>query len=112
MKISTYELLAIAEHAGIDEEDVRTDYSGRGMFGSSCVGIVGAVGDLARFVFALGMHSTLALTEEEPAWDEWSDVREDSMGTATIFYFPQVEAAVPDGHRSSDHDWLMGRSRP
>lgn len=42
---------AIAD-AGLDPEALRTDYSGRGMNGRECVGVVGTMPELFRF----GVH--------------------------------------------------------
>lgn len=65
-----------------------TDYSGRGMFGGNCVGVVlSGTGDFAALVICV----TEAMGADW-AWDLFSKVRSDSMGYSTIYYFPGVTA--------------------
>ena len=69
-------------------ESVQTDYSGRGMYGAKCFGIV--TDDPFRVVgsmsMALGMedHYDLAI-------DLYSNTCTDNMGLSKIVYFPDVE---------------------
>ena len=66
------------------EGSVRTDYSGRGMYGDSCVGIVAS--DLLELGAAISR-----LVEDEELRDELiSNSRTDSMGYDTIAYWPRV----------------------
>ena len=59
--------------------EIRTDYSGRGMFGDTCVGIVlKDEGDL--FQFARLLDDDLAELLDNPRWD--------SMGLREIAYWP------------------------
>lgn len=60
------------------------DYSGRGMFGQKCFGIVGGIGDLVTFM--------MELVKEEPdlAQEMASYIQHDSMGLDSIYYFPDV----------------------
>lgn len=78
--------------AGIDEDDFRDDYSGRGMYGKTCFGIVGTASDFALFCAAVGWCAREALMND---WDWVGNVRSDSMGRSTIWYWPgvQVEGA-------------------
>jgi hypothetical protein len=76
--------------------DVRVDYSGRGMYGRKCFGIVGYPSDLAHFLTRLPLY--LAEDEGEPVInvvndvvDEWMQLSWDSMGQQTIFYWPSVQ---------------------
>lgn len=80
------------------EEDVRTDYSGRGMYGRTCLGYTG--GSLVEFVAAVA----LVLVEDDPhadddAWTllekiaEIGDGYEDSMGRGRITYWPGLTVA-------------------
>jgi hypothetical protein len=76
-------------------DDVRTEYSGRGMYGSNCLGIV--TGDSG---FSLA-QTLMEAREEADEADE--DVRElldamlsreprtDSMGLDTIYYWPGIQ---------------------
>jgi hypothetical protein len=80
-----------------DEEDFRTDYSGRGMFGASCLGIV-----VGTSGFASGILFAQAVTEynEDTDLDDFLDLDwfsgsySDFMGRSTIIYWPSV---VVDG---------------
>lgn len=84
------------------EFDFRSDYSGRGMYGATCIGFVID----SQSVMALGIAIAHALDEVARlerlrASDDESDVdelaaafargvREDSMGLQSIVYFPGI----------------------
>ena len=58
--------------------DYRSDYSGRGMFGSTCVGIVGPdIMEIEDACKAAGITS-----------DTWYD----NMGIQYIVYFPKIKS--------------------
>ncbi len=91
IKITQEELDRALHLAELDEDDVRRDYSGRGMFGGSCLGFVGSTAQIARSV------PSLAIVLGGPEHDEndralgiAARAREDSMGLRTIIYFPDV----------------------
>lgn len=64
--------------------EIVTDYSGRGMFGAECVGIIlENEGDL--FTFARLFDDDLAELLGNPRWD--------SMGLREIAYWPDCAAA-------------------
>lgn len=71
-----------------DEIDrvIRTDYSGRAMYGSSCFGLVlQDAGEVASVLV------TLSHLEGYDRWDVQElarSMRTDNMGLSTIFYFP------------------------
>lgn len=71
-------------------EVVRTDYSGRSMYGESCFGLVLRNDDAFGDIYAL----VRALVDKGVLEDDYEDVemvramREDSMGLGTIYYFP------------------------
>jgi hypothetical protein len=46
-------ILNALRDADMSADDLRMDYSGRGMYGSDCFGIVGDVQDLALFMVAI-----------------------------------------------------------
>lgn len=75
-----------------DDEDGNvswsTDYSGRGMYGDNCVGVV-LSGDSA---FASLVICVVEAMGADWAYDLFSKVRTDSMGYSTIYYFPGVTA--------------------
>ena len=62
--------------------EVRRDYSGRGMYGATCIGFVS---DLSAMVIAKKLVQFGGAEFVESA-------REDSMGLATIYYWPDVKA--------------------
>lgn len=84
-----------------DEEvgaQVRDDYSGRGMYGTTCIGVV--IGDL-RFLPAITAELAYIVGELAPSDDItalteflWELPTEtDSMGRSTIVYWPNVRIA-------------------
>lgn len=94
--ISRASLEALPEY---DEEDVRTDYSGRSMYGGTCLGYTGS--DIVLFTFHLAVELVRADMseddEEEPdlyaveeKLGEIGNGRSDSMGRGVIFYWPHV----------------------
>jgi hypothetical protein len=82
-------------------EDVRTDYSGRGMYGSECFGIVS---DGSGWTLAQSLSEMLADAREAEYYDLEADLetlleREpttDSMAFDTIFYWPNVRVSEED----------------
>lgn len=64
------------------DSDVRTDYSGRGMYGDRCLGFVIDVPDVLVGV------ALATVLDENDAWEIARDARIDSMGRSTIIYFP------------------------
>lgn len=74
--------------AGLDPDDaIRPDYSGRGMFGDTCFGLVyDEPREAYRFLIALARE--LDLDTVEDMLD--TGVRQGSMGLGTIAYFPRV----------------------
>jgi hypothetical protein len=81
------------------EEDVelRESYSGRGMYGKSCFGLVG------RNVASIGMKLTAYLADSDEldlAVSLAKCANQDSMGMEGIIYFPGFE--WPTSEESSD----------
>lgn len=80
-------LRGIAFEAGLDpDESIRTDYSGRGMYGKQCVAFdLEAIADL----FSLG-----GAVQAECGADVMADFagrcRTDSMGMGMVAYFPGI----------------------
>jgi len=70
---------------------VRTDYSGRYMYGETCVGVVGTPGALAAFVALI----TRRLDDQELDTDWLGRMRQDHMGLSDIWYWPGVTASKP-----------------
>lgn len=89
-----------AAYAG-SEVDVRS-YSGRGMYGRSCLGVVCSLQLLLDIVFEFGK------TGEE---FNLGSVKSDSMGCDTIYYWPDIpfdesltSDGDPDGLREYEDD--------
>jgi hypothetical protein len=81
--------LAVNMYGG---EDTRIrSYSGRGMYGKSCVGIVcNSVGTIARLI-AYATVEACTSDEGEDFADAVSGMHTDSMGSSIIFYWPSQE---------------------
>jgi hypothetical protein len=73
----------------LDEVDVRTDYSGRGMYGATCFGLVVDKTDL---LVGLALGQVLEGLGED-AFEVLSNARTDNMGYDTIIYFPGYNLA-------------------
>lgn len=76
---------------------IRSDYSGRGMFGQECFGIVAnSIGKVVA--------SILRNIDDPDVIEEFAGVLEnlhsDSMGLSSIFYFPNFEFGEEE-----DDDW-------
>lgn len=70
--------------------DLRTDYSGRGMFGRECVGFDTSRGALN---FGLDLAKELVVHGKDgmELLDELGTGREDNMGRDYIYYFPDIQ---------------------
>lgn len=63
---------------------IHPDYSGRGMYGASCLGV-----SVERIE---GFELGVALGQSNLDVDDW-DCRSDSLGLGTIYYWPNVKIA-------------------
>jgi len=84
-------LLGVAADADIEPENLRWDYSGRGMYGRECFGIVGRMSDYTRFIVALTQWEDGSELAGDYAWELADRVSTDNMAYDTIFYFPGVK---------------------
>ena len=83
MNITEYDAEAIADNA---EATLYPDYSGRGMYGSQCVGFSVRGGNAeARVTKAIIRSLDDAFADEM-----LSALRTDSLGLGTIVYFPGI----------------------
>jgi hypothetical protein len=75
--------------AGLDEDCVRTNYSGRAMYGKDCFGLVhGSIGELLLLI--------VALADRGVEMEFVNSARSDNMGLDMITYFPGTTlAGVP-----------------
>jgi hypothetical protein len=80
-----------------DADDIRTDYSGRGMYGRTCLGYTGS--DVVLFAFRLAVEAAKADMEDGDEPDLFTvedylmtlgEPTSDSMGRGAIFYWPGV----------------------
>lgn len=77
------------------EDAARWDYSGRGMYGRSCFGIIGTMEDYSNFL--LGLVGVFYDQTEDIDQAQYlaglfgSTVRTDSMAYDTIYYFPSIK---------------------
>lgn len=80
---------SVADNIGIDYDDYRTEYSGRGMYGASCFAIVTSDSSWA-------LHRSISENHEgdDPSVDEAVEYlldhepRVDSMGVDYVYYWP------------------------
>lgn len=88
--ITKEEVIEALEDAGLDEENIRWDYSGRGMFNETCFGFTGSDSDLIQFAIYLAR-----LTPGRDLY--WmSNFRSDSLGMDTIYYWPGISFEEDD----------------
>lgn len=114
VSINSSTLYDIADAAGLDSGDaVRLDYSGRGMYGDTCVGITGSIGDLLGFVREVTKRNEYNEAHDEQGeeadaireFSRWiEDVSTDSMGYDSIFYWTNVSCSDPE-NAVQDSDW-------
>lgn len=73
------------------EIDVRPNYSGRGMMGNTCVGFVTDKPFAMGYVLGMVAQAVETETGDLPDWHDIviAGAREDSMGYATIVYWPR-----------------------
>lgn len=79
------------------------NYSGRGMMGSKCFGIIGEFRNLGSFI----SESIVGLISREVETDDWileddifKDMHMDSMGKEIIFYWPNLVIDRPEDYNS------------
>lgn len=97
MEINKRDLIDFLYAADVDpDEDVRWNYSGRGMYGRTCFGIVGKLDDLLKFVYFCGVTDGIEQENDRESIfaDMMSGVCSDSMGYDTIYYWPELVVLV------------------
>lgn len=97
MKITRDDIDTAASWCDFDpEEDVRTDYSGRGMYGRTCIGFTGE----NPTVFVTALVSAALVREQGDGVTVWDTVEalgdlgragSDSMGLDRITYWPGLQ---------------------
>lgn len=71
--------------------EFRDDYSGRGMYGKICVGIVGDFNPLWLVLCLADVIRDSVTDDDICAEDFLGEPRQDSMGKQIIVYFPKLE---------------------
>lgn len=93
MKASHSTVMEAVFQAGLDEDSVREDYSGRYMYGRTAFGIVGSWQDFGQFLIELA-------TQHVDGYDLASEfnqrLRVDDMANEYIFYFPGITLVEKD----------------
>lgn len=96
--ISKQDLIGAIESCPFDVTGVRMNYSGRFMYGRTCLGIVGDPSDLVLFV----QHVVPGIPELEDV-DLSSDLRSDNMGLKMIYYWPDIRV-IDDSEALKEND--------
>lgn len=93
LTITTDQLDQLENQMDLDvAEEVRTDYSGRGMYGRTCLGYTGG----AAMEFIANVALLLLSPDDDDPWDlvqqlaEIGEGRQDSMGIGRIVYWPSI----------------------
>ncbi|MFJ5532483.1 hypothetical protein [Streptomyces sp. NPDC093261] len=73
------------DQAELDEDALYEGYSGRGMFGEKCFGIVGNMTTFARFIVGIAAQDYEGAEMAQLLADA---VSSDNMGYDSIYYFP------------------------
>ncbi len=89
MKLNQEQLDLLQHFCDEHDYEFRKDYSGRGMYGKTCIGFVIDINP-----FELALDLVQFLNEHDPLLIEYlrdrSDCRQDSMGRDTIIYFQNL----------------------
>lgn len=85
------DLLAALNEVDLPTESIISDYSGRAMYGSTCLGII-VTGPADIMRFTLGLESVLS---DDDILHILEDVRTDNLGLDTVLYMPRVTVGDP-----------------
>lgn len=103
MKLDSNQLELLETFANDNDYNLRTDYSGRGMYGKTCIGFDT---DRGQNLFSLGIDLARFLTENKE-YDlleafQNTTINIDSMGMGQIVYFPRMEIEIDKEDDFSD----------
>lgn len=87
---------AAYESDDFDPDNLRYDYSGRAMYGRTCLAIVGEFRDLGAFMATVITQLYKDHEDLEIPTRAWGDLRQDSMGLQSVFYWPQINVIKTD----------------
>jgi hypothetical protein len=105
---------AVEQYGDEDAVSFRNDYSGRGMYGRQCIGIVGDESTCMRIVGQAIKDAHAQADNDELVFDDVVDTLldscRDSMGRDIIVYWPEVaplEEREPenDGQPDEAQEW-------
>lgn len=89
--ITSRDFTDMLEAVGLNEYEIREDYSGRGMYGSTCFGVTVEPSNVRYVYAALGYGMGYAEADCENL-DPWESLlrraSQDSMGRDAVVYFP------------------------
>lgn len=94
--INRREFTDALERAELNDYELYDDYSGRGMNGDQCFGVVVGRDEVPQVYFALGYAAGHTEAEDGggPDWTELArSARTDGMGRDVIVYFPRWSLA-------------------
>lgn len=82
-------------------------YSGRGMYGQSCIGIAHAENtvEVISSVAIYLLENVNGIEKAKEILSHLKDARQDNMGLRTITYWPGIAAASRKKSRSKNHDY-------
>lgn len=107
MKLTSEQCGLITEFSNNEGISLQTDYSGRGMYGKTCIGFV------CDDPFSIGMKLAKMLIEkgENELFENMvSRNSMDNMGRSIIIYFPSVswneEVDDYEGENYKDEEWI------
>lgn len=97
------ELIRYVAEDGNEDTSFRNNYSGRGMYGRECVGIVGSEDDCKALMAEVikEAHARGDEVEFDDVVDMMFDYSQDSMGLDVIIYWPHIS---PLEGKQSNHD--------
>ena len=87
MTLTNNQLNSFYRLASSIDGSVYEDYSGRGMYGKSCMGIT--VDNLERSIFRIGRESC-----DFDFCEQLENFRTDNLGRDYIIYFPKIQKAI------------------
>jgi hypothetical protein len=105
MKLDSNQIELLKTFANDNDYNLRLDYSGRSMYGKTCIGFDT---DSNQNLFSLGIDLARFLSENSE-YDlleafQNTTIKSDSMGMGDIVYFPKMEIEVDQPDESEDED--------
>lgn|SRR5262245_55842800 len=83
--------------AGLEEDALREDYSGRAMYGATCFGVVCELNEMLQFVVALSRNTPDHDEMDAVVYDLVRSTRSDGMGLSSIWYWPGWAVEAEEG---------------